>query len=306
MTVTDIYHKIGEELNIYASITSLDKKLVWVTVYLSGVAVLTITNENSVFDIHPEINMIRIVVDDVLDSLSPGSYTYQVKVLTQSTGSLDVVQSGSLVLFSDTYIGNVAAGSYVSVSSTDGQLRFVGEATAYDDLRIDGLSTRVGSIQPTDETGFRGNSNFFSRNFVHTQADEVQFHVQTPHTWIEGGYLAPHVHFSPWVTNTGPAAVRFVFEFYWQNVNGTFPESPIQYTVTSTWTDNKQWAHLIAGDAENPLDATGWKISTVAAARLYRDNTVPNNLAGKVSLLYIDFHVGVNSFGSALQFIKDR
>lgn len=192
--------------------------------------------------------------------------------------------------------------SYLHINR-NGVLRLVGGAAAYDDLRIDGLTTTVGVVAPTDENGFLGDSNHYVRNFVHNQADEVQFTVQLPHSWSEGTTIHPHVHFSPWITNAGDAAARFVLEYYWANVNDAFPASPSMYTMTKNWTGDAQWNHLIAG-GESGIDATGKTLSSILKCRLYRDNTVTNNLAGKVTFLYFDIHFAVNSFGSDEEYIK--
>lgn len=187
--------------------------------------------------------------------------------------------------------------------NTNGIVRLVGSAIAYDDLRIDGLTTTQGVVVPTDEGGFRGDSNHYVRNFAHNQADEVQFAVQFPHAWNEGTTVYPHVHFSPWITNAGAAAAQFVLEYYWANVNAVFPASPSTITLTETWTDSKQWSHLIASDSSG-IDATGKTLSSILKCRLYRDNTVTNNLQGKVTFLYFDIHYEINSFGSDSEYGK--
>lgn len=214
-------------------------------------------------------------------------------------GIVDLAKTGSL---ESAQIGAVSGGNYTNIG-TDGTLTLAGAATAYEDLRIDGLSTRTGVVAPTDEVGFRGNSNFYSRNFVHNQADEVQFSVQLPHAWKEGGELFPHVHFSPWITNTGAGACQFIMEYYFANVGDVYPTPPLTYTMTKTWSGSQQWYHLIALNA-TPITTTLKTISSVMKCRLYRDNTVSNNLAGKVALLYIDFHYEVDSFGSSQEYIK--
>lgn len=77
------------------------------------------------------------------------------------------------------YLGGNANGLRVIKG---GGVRLLGNATVFEDLRIDALSTRVGVVAPTDETGFRGNANFISRNFVHNQADETnsRYKCRTP------------------------------------------------------------------------------------------------------------------------------
>ena len=38
--------------------------------------------------------------------------------------------------------------------------------------------------------------------------------------------------------------------------------------------------------------------------RLYRDNTVTNNIASAVTFLYFDIHVEIDSLGSSEEYIK--
>lgn len=58
-----------------------------------------------------------------------------------------------------------------------------------------------------------------------------------------------------------------------------------------------------AGNA-TALDMTGKTLSSVLKCRLYRDNTIANNLADKVAMLYVDFHYEVDAIGSAQEYIK--
>lgn len=183
----------------------------------------------------------------------------------------------------------------------NGVLRLYGGATVYDDLLRDATSTRAGVVAPTTGTGFRGDANHYHTTFVHTQADEVQFEVQLPHRGKAGSVLYPHVHFAP--TTTGTGAVRFVWEFYQANVNAQFPASPATYQMTKTWSENRQWYHLIADNASG-LTVAGWTLSNILKGRLYRDNTVPSNYAAPVTFLYFDVHVEIDALGSNEEYIK--
>lgn len=198
------------------------------------------------------------------------------------------------------HIGNDAGWAGFDV---DGSFQLYGTATMFEDLRVEGLSARVGTVSPTYETGFRGDANYLSTNMVHTQADEVQFAVQLPHGWNAGSAIFPHVHFSPVISNEGAGAAQFILAYFVANVDAQFPASPAIYTMTETWTGSKQYYHLIAAN-DTGIATTGWTLSSVMKCRLYRDNTVANNLAGKVSFLYFDIHVEMDAFGSRLEYSK--
>lgn len=191
---------------------------------------------------------------------------------------------------------------YLAIGA-DGTLTLQGEATVFDDLLRDATSTRTGVVAPTTGTGFRGDNNFYHTTMVHTQADEVQFEVQLPHRGKAGSLLYPHVHFMPTVVSAGAQAVRFVLEFYTANVNAQFPASPASIQLTKTWTGSQQFYHLIAGN-DAGLAVAGWTLSNILKCRLYRDNTVANNLASPVAFLYFDIHVELDSLGSSEEYVK--
>ena len=232
-----------------------------------------------------------------LAELFAGSLPNETALLPSSI-SID----GRDVSFNTLKVGNSPNYTYIG---SDGTFRLTGSASTFDDLRIDGLSARIGVVAPTDETGFRGDSNFYARNFVNNQADEIQFQVQLPHDWLVGSTLSPHVHFSPWITGTADVqAAQFVLEYYWSNINDTFPASPSQYTMSLTWTGSSQWKHMIAEHLTDDLDASGYRMSSILKCRLYRDNTVDNNLAGKVTFLYFDIHYERDGLGSHQEYVK--
>lgn len=197
-------------------------------------------------------------------------------------------------------VGNAPNYSHIE---TDGTIFGYGNATCFEDLRVDAISTRTGVIAPTDETGFRGDANHYVRNFVHNQADEIQFTVQMPHAWEIGTVIYPHVHFSPWTTSTGTQAAKFILEYYVSDFDKQFPSSPATLPLTKTWSVNQQWYHLIAGNASG-IDLTGYNVSSLLKCRLYRDNTVTNNFANKLTILYFDIHYKVNSLGSREEYAK--
>jgi hypothetical protein len=190
-------------------------------------------------------------------------------------------------------IGNLPGGNYAEFEA-DGTLEMLGTATGWEDLRIDGLATRAGTVAPKDTTGFRGNANFQTRNLINTQADEVQFSVQMPHAWKVGSSIYPHVHFSPIAANAGAVTVSLTFECYDATISGTFPAGVTTYQVTDSWTGDAQWAHRLAGNV-TAYTMAGMGISAVQKCRLFRDNTVTGNYADEIALLYIDWHYEVDT-----------
>jgi len=247
----------------------------------------------------------QYVINFYDDSVYKGTGTsvrYNSNLDVQVTGTSMFVDVSSNPSFTTEKIGTSPNYAYFGA---DGTFRLTGSATAFEDLRVDGLNTRAGVVAPTDETGFRGNSAFQVRNFVHNQADEVQFDVQFPHAWNAGSTISPHVHFSPWITGTASVqAVRFILDFYWGNIDEPFPTGSSTFAMEYTWTGSFQWKHLIAEHVGTDLSGAGKGFSSIMKCRLYRDNTITNNLAGKATLLYFDIHYEVDAFGSSQEYVK--
>ena len=186
--------------------------------------------------------------------------------------------------------------------SNIGTLTPAGSATTSEDLRIDAITIPLGAVTPTDTTGFRGNADFKTRNFVHNQADEVQFDIQFPHDTKLGATCYPHVHFSP--VTSGSGAVQFIFEFYPANVNAQFPASTTSASLYKQWTAaDRSWYHLIATQNAGITIADS-DLSSIWKCRLYRDNTIAGNFLAAVSGLYIDIHYERDSLGSNTEYEK--
>lgn len=193
--------------------------------------------------------------------------------------------------------------SNYSTFADDGTLRLYGDATAWDDLLTGTTAARTGVVTPTSGTGFRGDSNVYRIAFVNTQADELQFEVQFSHAWKEGSTFYPHVHFCPEGAGGTDNAARFVLGYRFANVDEQFPASESTLEMTKTWTGDKTWYHLIASNATGISVPTG-TLSAIMKCRVYRDNTVTNNLAANVTVLYFDWHIEKDAFGSATEYTK--
>jgi prepilin-type processing-associated H-X9-DG protein len=199
-------------------------------------------------------------------------------------------------------VGETTTFSKLIATSNDG-IRLQGDATVYDDLLTGAESARAGAVAPTIAAGFRGDNKVLRTSFVSSQADELQFSVQFPHGWAEGTKFFPHVHFAPEAAGAANNAAQFILGYRFANVGSEFPADESVYTMTSTWTGDKRWYHYIAGNATGITIPTG-KLSAVMKCRVYRDNTVTNNLAGNVTVLYFDWHVEKDALGSGMEYTK--
>lgn len=191
--------------------------------------------------------------------------------------------------------------SKVVITGND-SLLLSGDATVFDDLLTGAESARTGVTAPTIGGGFRGDANMYYTSFVHTQADELQFSVQFSHAWLEGSRFYPHVHFSPEAAGGANNAAQFILLYRFANVDAQFPSGTSSLTMTKTWTGDKSWYHLIA-DGSGIAIPTG-TFSAIMKCRVYRDNTVTNNLAAGVAVLYFDWHIEIDRLGSREEYVK--
>lgn len=182
-------------------------------------------------------------------------------------------------------------------------LRLVSPATVYDDILTSTYSARTGTPAPTIGTGFRGDNNILHTTFINTQADEQQFDIQFPHGWAVGTTFYPHVHFCPAAAGGANNAVRFILGYRFAGINEQFPAAESTYEMTKTWNGDKSWYHYIADNAAGLSIPTG-NISAIMKCRVYRDNSVTNNMAAAVSILYYDWHIEIDTLGSREEYIK--
>lgn len=172
----------------------------------------------------------------------------------------------------------------------------------WEDSQVPAASQRVGVTAPTYEGGFKGDANQYVLNFVHNQADEILFTVQIPHSRKMNSLIFPHCHISPFEsTGAGAHAAQFIFKYYIASIDAAFG-SVQTVTMTKAWSGEGQWYHYVAEPAAGiSLDT---EISSILVGRLYRDNTVTNNFAGKITLLSFDIHYQTDTYGSRLESTK--
>lgn len=174
----------------------------------------------------------------------------------------------------------------------------------WDDLRIT-LDRGNDATQIDYFQGSSGPQIWYFRN--NAKLESMSFTVQLPHTWKEGTTIHPHLHWSPKTSASGN--VEWKLEYSWVNYDSATPQV-FPAITTSTVVANGPFtasSHVISsltnGDAG--LDGTGKKISSILICRLTRnsDNTA-DTYAGDAGLLFLDFHILVDGFGSNNKFTK--
>lgn len=182
------------------------------------------------------------------------------------------------------------------------------QAAKWDDLRI---NLDNGSNGATFDylTGSTGPQIYYFRNSA--PLDMMSFTVQLPHSWKEGTTIYPHLHWLP-KTTAATGNVEWNLDYSWANYDPTTPEIfPAVTTTTVTATAPSGGftakAHTITAltTGNAGIDGTGKKISSILICRLWRkaDNAA-DTYAYDAGVLYLDFHLQVDGWGSKLEYVK--
>lgn len=199
------------------------------------------------------------------------------------------------------------AGFYYNSGTVESPVwkRLVGDGEVrWDDLRIVlDKGSNAASLQYL--TGSSGPQIWFFRNNEGLEA--MSFVVQLPHSWKEGTTIYPHLHWVPESTASGN--VEWNFEYSWANYDASTPQVFPAITTSTVVASGPFTAKshkitsLTTGDAG--LDGTGKKISSILICRLWRNSSNASDTYGAdAGLLFVDFHILVDGWGSRSTFVK--
>jgi len=178
----------------------------------------------------------------------------------------------------------------------------------WDDLRVT-LDNGSNAAQINTIPGIPGPQLWYFRNGQSVEA--MSFQVQLPHTWVEGTTIYPHIH---WVPRGGNVSgnVEWNLDYSWVNYDPAtiqvFPAATTTTVVASPASGNFiQNGHykipLTTGNAG--INGAGKKISSVLICRIWRDSGNASDTYNEdAGLLFLDFHIQINSFGSRQEYIK--
>lgn len=189
----------------------------------------------------------------------------------------------------------------------DKAIRMNGSVSAWEDLRIDGQNFGTGPSAPALTDSFLGVSGFQQRMFQGSiQDDEAFFNIQMPHQWKQGGGLEIHLHLVPWTAPVAADSAVFQFSYAWANIGGTFTTTLTTDTTCIHLNGTAQWGHKLVELANLASPAVGKTLSSVLVCRLRRLAHTNNNdtYTGGISVLYVDLHYEVDSFGSDAEILK--
>jgi hypothetical protein len=196
--------------------------------------------------------------------------------------------------------GDVAGGHYTEVEA-GGTVKFNGDATVWEDLRVPGLATRVGAVAPGFDA-FLGAGGLYAYTFDGSGArvEEVHFVIQIPHSYKEGSNIYPHVHWTPTTADAGN--VVWQLEYTWANISGTFP-AVATIASTAAAAGGTAWVHKMSVFAA--ISGADKTISSMLVCRLFRDGGhASDTYAHDVSLLEFDIHYESDTVGSRTETAK--
>jgi len=192
-------------------------------------------------------------------------------------------------------LSGIAGANYTEVEP-DGTIKFVGDATVWEDMRAPATA-----INPP---GVEGDPDWDATNigwlFDAAGIEILYIIFQLPHTYKEGTDLYPHVHWQPTSTDTGD--VLWKIDYKWTNVNATDAGSttPVEITPAGDGTTLK---HQLSSFAA--LDGTGKTISSILTIKLSRmGNDDDDTYTGDALLKEFDIHYQIDTVGSRTELTK--
>lgn len=193
-----------------------------------------------------------------------------------------------------------------SVETDTNGIILYGNATQFEDLRIDGLTFGAGGTAPALTSGWFGLANLSNRMFQGAGQDDIAiFQIQMPHAWKESGNMELHIHTTPWTAPAGTDTAVWKLVYSWTNINGTFPTID-SVMVKQPLTGQSQWGHYLKELVNWNTLASGKTISSIIYCTLTRlANSNPSDTyTSGITVLYIDCHYEINSLGSRKQLTK--
>ena len=192
-----------------------------------------------------------------------------------------------------TRIGTAGGANY-SEFGADGTLKFVGDATVWDDLRTPVNNIKVPAFKNPAWGAFSvGQALYFTDQAVEGNQEEVYFTLQMPHSWKEGStQLGPRIHVSS--TGDDPGAIYWGLEYSWANIFYTFSTGNIIYATQASMVNNSQQLVKFTD-----ISGAGKNISSVLMCRLFRASASSwDTSSGDGILLEFDMNYEIDTVGS--------
>ena len=201
------------------------------------------------------------------------------------------------------------AGANSSEFEADGTLKFNGDATVWDDLRITpGSFDRPGIADPAYVVYYPngGGLGLYLPEFA--KDDFASFTIQLPHNYQEGTTIYVHLHWTPRDRGNeeNGNTVGWKIDYSWANIGDNFADmQTIDLSDACDGTDHK---HQMT--PEVAITGTGKHISSMLICNVRRsdtgtDDTWSSTLSGELPLLLeVDFHYEIDTVGSRARTAK--
>lgn len=202
---------------------------------------------------------------------------------------------------------NAAGTGYYYNSGTSGSpvwIKLAEQGNRWDDLRVE-LNNGSDGATISYFSGSSGPQIYYFRD--NAGLESMSFVVQLPHSWKEGTTIYPHLHWSPKTTTTGD--VEWNLDYTWVNYDAVTPQVFPALTTSTVVAAGPFTAntHMITAltTGNSGIDGTGKKISSMMICRLWRNSSNSSDTyAGNAGLLFLDFHIQVDGYGSESPFTK--
>lgn len=175
----------------------------------------------------------------------------------------------------------------------------------WDDLRFEPVVRGTGSKNPSFVSWLNGLFLYDFDNALVAAEKEVWFNVQMPHGWKEGSAVYPHVHWTNRATGTAGHVCRWGLEYTKAKIGATFPATTTVYAATIAGGGDITVANEHMLSSFPSIDMTGDTVSTVLVCRMFRNSSdAADTYTGTAGLLYVDWHVQLDAFGSRNELSK--
>ena len=187
-------------------------------------------------------------------------------------------------------------GSDYTEIETDGTVKFVGNATVFEDLRAPATAINPpGQVSDPDWDNANGGWLFDAGS---TEILWILF--QLPHAWKEGSTIYPHVHWSPTNTNTGN--VLWKIDYKWTNVDEVDAGSATPVEALSAGSGTALTHQMTSFTAQTGTGMTISSMLTIKLSRVGGDGTDTYN--ADALLREFDIHYEIDTIGSRQELVK--
>lgn len=183
----------------------------------------------------------------------------------------------------------------------DGTLVMRGAAIVWDDVKVDGLQTKLKGTSDPVLTAIPGGAIYVFRD---SMSDEVFFNVQLPHDYMENRNIYAHVHWMPMTSPVSSQNVVWQLSWQWRNINEIYSATASSALVVAA-TGTFGYKHLKTSIATITNTGGGGGISSILICTLKRlGGNASDTYTEGAGLLSIDFHVEKDTLGSRTQNAK--